>query len=151
MIDPAGVLARINAEVEAWECGPDAARWHADVALAPDRPVSRLQFGPPRVFIDDEEITVTAIEFDTVPAPPLGAEMIRAAAAFEREFVTLSNYTATFTTALANAAETVRQLAAAFGLKPCGLGVKPCFCHPAPFPAARDYRRRTKHRNRRRK
>jgi hypothetical protein len=26
-----------------------------------------------------------------------------------------------------------------------------CFCHPLPFPAARDYRRRTKHRNRRRK
>lgn len=26
----------------------------------------------------------------------------------------------------------------------------PCFCHPAPWPAARDYRRRTKHRNRRR-
>ncbi len=26
-----------------------------------------------------------------------------------------------------------------------------CACHPAPNPAARDYRRRTKHRNRRRK
>ena len=25
-----------------------------------------------------------------------------------------------------------------------------CACHPAPNPAARDYRRRTKHRNRRR-
>lgn len=29
--------------------------------------------------------------------------------------------------------------------------VAPCSCHPAPFPAARDYRRRTKHRNRRRR
>lgn len=29
-------------------------------------------------------------------------------------------------------------------------GAPPCACHPAPFPAARDYRRRTKHRNRRR-
>lgn len=29
--------------------------------------------------------------------------------------------------------------------------VKPCACHPASFPAARDYRRRTKHRNRRRR
>lgn len=28
--------------------------------------------------------------------------------------------------------------------------VAPCACHPAPFPAARDYRRRTRHRNRRR-
>lgn len=26
-----------------------------------------------------------------------------------------------------------------------------CACHPAPNPAARDYRRRTKHRNRRRR
>lgn len=29
--------------------------------------------------------------------------------------------------------------------------VAPCACHPAPFSAARDYRRRTRHRNRRRK
>ena len=29
-------------------------------------------------------------------------------------------------------------------------GYPPCACHPAPNPAARDYRRRTKHRNRRR-
>lgn len=29
--------------------------------------------------------------------------------------------------------------------------VAPCACHPVPFPAGRDYRRRTKHRNRRRK
>lgn len=29
--------------------------------------------------------------------------------------------------------------------------VAPCACHPAPFPAARDYRRRSRHRNRRRK
>lgn len=29
--------------------------------------------------------------------------------------------------------------------------VAPCACHPVPFPAARGYRRRTKHRNRRRR
>jgi len=29
--------------------------------------------------------------------------------------------------------------------------VAPCACHPAPFPAARDYRRRSCHRNRRRR
>lgn len=41
----------------------------------------------------------------------------------------------------------------AFRLRPqhFGVGNVGCFCHPAPFPAARDYRRRTKHRNRRRK
>jgi hypothetical protein len=29
--------------------------------------------------------------------------------------------------------------------------VAPCACHPTPFLAARSYRRRTKHRNRRRR
>lgn len=29
--------------------------------------------------------------------------------------------------------------------------VAPCACHPAPVPAARDYRRRSKHRNRRKR
>ncbi len=33
---------------------------------------------------------------------------------------------------------------------PCRRGWD-CLCHPEPFPAGRDYRRRTKHRNRRRK
>lgn len=146
------ILSRIDAEVEDWERRPDAARWRADVALAPDRAVPHLQFGPPRVFINGEEITVAAIEFETVPAPPLGADMIRAAAAFEQGFLALSTYTATFTTVLTNAAETMRQLARAFGLEPWPHGWDgQCFCHSAPFPAARDYRRRTKHRNRRRR
>lgn len=38
----------------------------------------------------------------------------------------------------------------AFRVRPYQIGVDMgCTCHPAPFPAARDYRRRTKHRNRR--
>lgn len=42
--------------------------------------------------------------------------------------------------------------AKAFRLRPHMLGLyPPCACHPAPNPAARDYRRRTKHRNRRRR
>lgn len=41
----------------------------------------------------------------------------------------------------------------AYRLRPhqIGYGDMGCACHPAPNPAARDYRRRTKHRNRRRK
>lgn len=40
----------------------------------------------------------------------------------------------------------------AFRVRPYQIGVDMgCFCHSAPFPAARDYRRRTKHRNRRRR
>jgi hypothetical protein len=150
--NPSDILGLIDDAVHDWEYGPDAARWRADVALAPERRAAPcLQFGPPRVFIGDEEITVTAIEFDAAPAPLLGAEMIRAAAAFEQGLLALSTYSATFTTALADAAGMARQLARAFGLKPCELGLRPCFCHPAPFPAARDYRRRTKHRNRRKR
>lgn len=44
------------------------------------------------------------------------------------------------------------QLLRAFRVRPheIGIGDMGCACHPAPFPAARDYRRRTKHRNRRR-
>lgn len=39
----------------------------------------------------------------------------------------------------------------AFRVRMHELGVHPdCACHPEPNPAARDYRRRTKHRNRRR-
>lgn len=40
----------------------------------------------------------------------------------------------------------------AFRVRPHQIGIyPPCACHPAPNPAARDYRRRTKHRRRRRK
>ena len=44
------------------------------------------------------------------------------------------------------------QLLKAYRVRPheIGIGDMGCACHPAPFPAARDYRRRTKHRNRRR-
>ncbi len=43
------------------------------------------------------------------------------------------------------------QIFGAFKLRPhqVGLGDMGCACHSAPFPAARDYRRRTKHRRRR--
>jgi hypothetical protein len=44
------------------------------------------------------------------------------------------------------------QLLKAYRVRPheIGIGNMGCACHPPPFPAARDYRRRTKHRNRRR-
>jgi hypothetical protein len=43
------------------------------------------------------------------------------------------------------------RLADAFKIRYDLLGAAQCACHPLPFPAARDYRRRTKHRNRRRR
>jgi hypothetical protein len=42
------------------------------------------------------------------------------------------------------------QVAEAFDIRPRYIGYATCSCHPGPHPAARDYRRRTKHRNRRR-
>lgn len=45
------------------------------------------------------------------------------------------------------------QLLKAYRVRPheIGIGDMGCSCHPAPFPAARDYRRRIRHRNRRRR
>lgn len=43
------------------------------------------------------------------------------------------------------------QILGAFKVPPHLIGIDMgCACHSGPFPAARDYRRRTKHRNRRR-
>jgi hypothetical protein len=53
------------------------------------------------------------------------------------------------TAALHAAAAGLSELARLLRMNPCGRAM--CSCHPKPFPAARDYRRRTKHRNRRRK
>jgi isopentenyldiphosphate isomerase len=57
-----------------------------------------------------------------------------------------------FTATVRNACESVLALSRALHLEPWPHGWnEPCSCHPKPFPAARDYHRRTKHRNRRRK
>jgi len=57
-----------------------------------------------------------------------------------------------FVATMRNACESVLALSRTLRLEPWPHGWnEPCFCHPKPFPAARDYRRRTKHRNRRRK
>lgn len=45
------------------------------------------------------------------------------------------------------------QILKAFKVRPhqVGIGDMGCACHAAPFPAARDYRRRTRHRRRRKR
>lgn len=100
-----------------------------------------------------------------------GAEMIRAVSDFERQMVALQQsvfvpaaasvsrllaaMSATFEplqTAAAGAHESMLTLVRTLRLEPWPHGwERTCFCHPAPFPAASDYRRRTKHRNRRRR
>ena len=57
-----------------------------------------------------------------------------------------------FMAAVRSACESVLELSRTLRQEPRPHGSnEPCSCHPKPFPAARDYRRRTKHRNRRRK
>lgn len=105
--EPSDVLARIDAAIDDWEDGPDAARWFPDMsetddAVAPTQYVGLLAtldgeyMRPPRcrcsVVPAWLEIPATSveIEFDTVPAPPLGASMIRQAANFQRHMAVLS-------------------------------------------------------------
>lgn len=176
MTDPSGVLARIDAEVRAWETGPDAARWSPDALDPQPQPqyVGLLatldgEYMPPawrpRMWIGDHEVPVTSveIEFDTTPALPLGSTAIRMASEYQRQAGTLlegqllasalgaHGLLGRFMTVITDACESVVALSRALRLEPWPHGWnEPCFCHPKPFPAARDYRRRTKHRNRRR-
>lgn len=66
--------------------------------------------------------------------------------------VSLSAWAEQLVVALRGAQRPMGMFSHALRLEPWPHGwVEPCFCHPTPFPAARDYRRRTKHRNRRRR
>lgn len=159
------IISRINAELEAWECGPDAATWRADVALAPEvrPPTSGIQWGPARLYIDGEEVPATNLQWESVPADTASMLVDNSQSRFTvpaggwyRVMAAFATWTPSMAqrwiVPLTNACESMAALAAAFrsfAVKPCGK--RECFCHPEPFPAARDYRRRTKHRNRRRR
>ena len=142
--EPRDVLASIDSAIEDWELGPDAMRWSSEHPEMPE--------------------TFTEITFDTRPAPSVNAGAIRMASEFQRqtealvegrllaraleEYGLLDGFIAT----VSSACESVLALARTLSIEPWPHGWnEPCFCHPKPFPAARDYRRRTKHRNHRRK
>lgn len=120
MTDPSSVLARIDAEVEAWEYGLDAARWR------PDGPAPQPEL----------DALVAAMEM-------IGRRCIEVLTPLLAVFSQLGeNITAAHKSAL--------PLSRWLSLEPRLHGWDdPCSCHPAPFPAARDYRRRTKRRNHR--
>ena len=144
MTTPIGILDLIDSAVRDWETGPDAVRYN----------------GP-----------APAEDEGTVAVGLAGADLFRAAAEFEQQMRALQqgvmapfvHQAADFAVAAAAAIEplcfvmagvdeSALQLARALRIGPWPHGwSEPCFCHPAPFPAARDYRRRMKHRNRRRK
>lgn len=102
-----------------------------------------------RLFIGDQEVPVHSVEWTEPPVlrMDLGSFLAAWDEAQNLMVPTFKHLAQTVTEAY----ETIQRFARAFGIPPCRLGFGPCFCHPAPFPAARDYRRRTKHRNRRRR
>jgi len=133
------VIARINAEVEAWESGPDAAWWDPGCLTDPEPSFEGMR---PRVLIFDELASFVqsfGLQMELVLVPALNSVATSSSSATSsiREFEHVL----------------ALGLMKAYRVRPHHLGIRDmgCFCHPAPFPAARDYRRRTKHRNRRRR
>lgn len=132
MTDPTGVLARIDSTIEAWELGPDAARWYSDE--------------PPQ----DPWRSAVAAAIEAI-----GRQLLEVMPAI------MASFTAAFQQTIDNVT------AAGLAFQKLGFpvqirnGARSCphrslyeacdFCYPKPFPAAWDYRRRTKHRNCRRR
>lgn len=143
MTAPIDILDLIDSAVHDWETSPDAVRYNGPVPA------------------EDKGADADAVV-------GIGA-LFRVAAEFEQQMRALGvmapfvHQVADFAAAASAAVEPLRlviasvngsalQLARALRIDPWPHGwSEPCFCHPVPFPAAWDYRRRTKHRNRRRK
>jgi hypothetical protein len=179
MTDPSGVLARIDSTIDDWESSPDAARWSPDApdpqpqyvgllaTLDGESPLAAAECT--RMWIGDHEVPITGatwteVRMETRPAPWLGAQAIRMASEYQRQTGMLfegqllasaleaHGLLGRFMAVITDACESVVALSRALRLEPWPHGWnEPCFCHPKPLPAARDYRRRTKHRNRRRR
>lgn len=123
------ILDLIDSAVSDWETGPDAVRYNAGSKRV------RLPAGGVMRIGDGPEIPVTDVDLMWQP-------LAEQANAMAEVMVPFAAYMHTLMT----------QITSAFKCLPheLGLGYPLCACHPVPFPAARDYRRRTKHRNRRR-
>lgn len=155
--EPPDVLARIDSVIEDWELGPDAAQWSPDVPEPQFVGILATLDGEyagsadgPRMWIGDQESPITGLQVEeewTWPTPG----MIRFAAEYERQTRALVQSAGEhLITSLRSVCESVLLLARMWDPKICHHNPT-CFCRPAPFPAARDYHRRTRHRNRRRK
>ena len=175
--EPPDVLARIDSAIEDWELGADAARWNPDASEPEPEPqyvgllaaTDGVYTPRPRMWIGDHEVPITdatwtEVRMETRPAPWPGVRPIRMAAEFQRQTEALvegrlmagalemTGSLEGFIAAMTSACESILALSRTLRLEPWPHGWnEPCFCHPKPFPAAQDYRRRTRHRNRRRK
>ena len=161
MTDGADILSLIDAAVEDWETGPDAVRYNGpEPAEVEDSrsgwPYSITMIRAAAEF-EQQMLAFTGSERDEFVAywqsSPWSFEQAWfnwvGRRAMEAAQVTLTAWSEQFTMICAGLRESMSQLARSFSRKPCG--ALECFCHPDPFPAARDYRRRTRHRNRRRR
>lgn len=135
----AGILDLIDAAIDDYEMGPDAVRYNAPAVQT--RPGPRLFFG------DGIEIPVSRVEWTVAPFFPL-ERMQSLVEGFDQATWALREFSGTVTAQLSRFQ--TEQFKRLFMRPPCRRGWD-CLCHSAPFPAARDYRRRTKHRNRRRR
>lgn len=131
-----GILDLIDAAVADRETSPDAVRYNV--------PVARKLEGP-RLFFGDTEISVTRVEWTVAPFFPL-ERMQALVESFNEVMAGFRRFVGTASLSQVQ----MEQFKRMFTRPPCRLGWD-CLCHPGPFPAAQDYRRRTKHRNRRRR
>jgi hypothetical protein len=129
------ILDLIDAAVLDWETGPDAARWNAD--------------GPTQ----QEQQDYWGAWFETY-ARLVGEQW---AEQWRTLGTVLGGICERLIKDINSAALTMQQLGFRLRMLPGArycphqpLGEACDFCYPPPFPAARDYHRRTKHRNRRR-
>lgn len=133
---PNDILDLIDAAVSDWETGPDAYNSApAAIGVALGTPTVRFGNLPP--------IPAISVEFDWRP-------IMESVAAAAEGFRIMGERMVSVRVGMGRAAA---QFARALGIEPPHGSpyAEPCACHPAPFPAMWDYRRRTKHRNRRRR
>lgn len=137
------VLALIDSAVRDRSTGPDAVRYNPQSG-----PFAAT--GKPRMYLGDgTEIPV--ISFEWTERPVLNVNHAETAQAYNQIGTFLTGYFTELIQTIHASRESLIRFARAYGIPPCRFGTGPCFCHPKPFPVARDYRRRTKHRNRRRR
>lgn len=165
------ILDLIDSAVRDWETGPDAVRYNAKASApgetwAEIRMDTRPAFGAIRMAAEFEHQMLAfqhgmATLVDTVDTTPLDqlAQYLREMQQQRTCFVCgtswfgAGGHECNPRPCDVWAEHQMRvQLLKTYRVRPheIGIGDMGCACHPAPFPAARDYRRRTRHRNRRR-
>lgn len=128
MSDPSGILGLTDSAVRDWEASPDTVFEQRMASLNAEDRAEFITYWQTR-----------PLSFDQAWSYWVSARSLQ---------VMATNWVEQLGVALESLARSTRAFTRTLGAP--APHPSPCFCHPAPFPAARDYRRRTKHRNRRR-